>query len=79
MKATIEYDGTLRVEAENTLEAYALSKWGDDNFQHNTLPSVLIVSNPLSADWHEEGEQVILAREPQRPEPKGRGTIDSTE
>jgi hypothetical protein len=32
MKALILEDGTLYVIAESALEAYALRKWGEDNF-----------------------------------------------
>jgi hypothetical protein len=32
MTATIDKDGILMIEAETELEAYALSKWADENF-----------------------------------------------
>jgi len=47
MKATINANGILVVEAETDLEAYALKKWSEDNFQ--TYPNNM--SEHVTVKW----------------------------
>lgn len=57
MKVILQNNGTLRIEAQSGLEAYALSKWGEDNFYRegkDPQPKILIVPNPLTAEWLED-------------------------
>jgi hypothetical protein len=42
MKAEITKSGQMNIFAETEIEAYALRKWGEENFAMNKTPNMLL-------------------------------------
>jgi len=63
MKATIDHEGVLRVEAETSLECYALRKWMEDHLAPSSddLPCI------RGGFFIDASEQGLSSRAAQRP------------
>lgn len=54
MKATIDANGVITLEAETSLEAYALRRWSDESF-------VLMADNKLQETGFVRGSRLIVS------------------